>query len=583
MNILGINCAGHDSSAALIKDGKLIFAAAEERFSRRKHDSGFPVNAIKAALRYAGLSCEELDAVAFGHEHAPAYGLQDIKALLGQKVALTLPNLIMPFLITAWQMAVGNGRRPMEAAFGPLGRTKAFDIHHHEAHAWSAYGLSGFDKSLVLVVDGRGGKESTSLYLAQGDKMKLLKSIDFPNSLGNFYYTFTEQLGFQGDSDEWKVMGLAAYGEPNKDISRAFKSSADGYWFDGRLYAPQMKIPFTLDRSRIGRLFGPASDPENLTKDDMDLAASVQEALEQAMFNLVREGIKLTGCSNLCLAGGVAMNSKANGKIAASGLVAEVFVQPAATDDGTAIGAAIAAHAAMGVGLPRYRLNDVYLGPEFSNEDVQKALATFKVPAVHLNNTEQVAASAIADGKIVGWFQGRMEFGPRALGNRSILADARRAEMKDLVNDSVKFRENWRPFAPSCLADEAGDYFQGCVEAPYMIVTYDVKPEMRSVIPAVTHVDNSARVQTVAESSNPRYHRLISEFRQQTGVPVVMNTSFNLKGEPIVCTPQDALKTFYSSGLDLLILGDYIIQKDPSWLSARLESLSQASGGAVAP
>ena len=566
MNVLGINCAGHDSSVALIQDGRLVFAAEEERFTRRKHDNRFPKESLRAALRYANIEFAQLDAVAFGHEHAPAHGLQDLKALITGKVAPSLMNLAAPFLVTAYQLYMGNGRRPMQDAFGSLSHLRIMDVNHHDAHAWSAYGLSGFAESLIVVVDGRGGTQSTSLYHARGDSIRRVESYDYPNSLGLLYAAFTTQLGFEPFSDEWKVMGLAAYGTPTHDLHGAIRTSPDGYQVNARLFAGLNVL--SPGRSRLPRmraLYGPPGNADALTRADQDLAASIQQVTEQAMADLVAEGVRLTGCRNLCLAGGVAMNSKTNGKIAASGLVDEVFVQPAATDDGTAIGAAIAAHAALGAGIPRYRMEEVYWGPEFSEGDAMDALHTFKLPSHVTPDLEAVVASELAQGKIIGWFQGRMEFGPRALGNRSILADPRRAEMKDLVNDSIKFRESWRPFAPSCLAEAASDYFEGCREAPYMIVTYEVKPEKRGVIPAVTHVDNSARVQTVTRSANPRYYRLIEAFGRQTGVPVIMNTSFNLKGEPIVCTPQDALKTFYSSGLDFLVLGDRIVPKDPSW------------------
>ena len=565
MNILGINCAGHDSSVALIRDGRVVFAAEEERFTRKKHDQEFPTESLKAALCYAGIEFADLDAVAFGKEHAPAHGLQDLKALLTGKVPWSIHYVLAPLLRTGWQLAEGNGRRPMREAFGPLSHLRVLDINHHDSHAWSAYGLSGFEEALVIVVDGRGATQSTSLYHARGDKLHRLKSYNYPNSLGYLYAAFTNQLGFQAFADEWKVMGLAAYGHPEYDMSHAIRNSPNGYRVNAHLFPPFDIVSDARPVAKMRKLYGPPSDPDHLTSDDQNLAASVQLATERALDDLVAEGVRLTGCRRLCLAGGVAMNSKANGRIEASGLVDELFVQPAATDDGTAIGAAIAGHVALGLGVPRYRMEEVYWGPEYGESEIDNALKTFKVPSHRTLELEPAIAHELAEGKIVGWFQGRMEFGPRALGNRSILADPRRADMKDLVNDSIKFRENWRPFAPSCLAEAASDYFEGCTDAPYMIVTYGVRPEKRSVIPAVTHVDNSARVQTVNAATNPRYYRLISEFGRETGVPVILNTSFNLRTEPIVCTPQDALKTFYSSGLDLLVLGDHIVAKDPSW------------------
>lgn len=313
--------------------------------------------------------------------------------------------------------------------------------------------------------------------------------------------------------------------------------------------------------------YGPRRDPERgITDADRNLAASAQLAVERALFEIVRWGVARTGSRRLCLAGGVAMNSKANGRVLAAGLVDEVFVQPAATDDGTAIGAAIAAHRSLVVPIPRYRLEDVYLGPEYSDAEIAQTLETYKLPSIRCDAVEEVTARLLSEGAIVGWFQGRMEFGPRALGNRSILADPRTAEMKDRVNESVKFREGWRPFAPSCLAEVASEYFEGCVDAPYMILTFDVLPQARTRIPAVTHADNTARVQTVRRDVNPRYWRLIDEFGKRTGVPVIMNTSFNLRGEPIVCAPKDAIRTFYSSGLDYLVMGDHILAKNPDSL-----------------
>jgi carbamoyltransferase len=556
---------GHDTSAALIQDGRVVFAAEEERFSRNKHDTEFPKRSIRAALHHGGLDFKDLDAVAFGCERSPAYGVHEIKSLITGKSAFNATNIVLPFLATIWALWQQDGKSPLQKEFGSLGKIPIYHVNHHESHAWSAYALSGFDESLVLVIDGHGERQSTTMYHARSESLRLIKEIHNPNSLGNFYAAFTDYLGFQALSDEWKVMGLAAYGEPNQDLRKAIRSTPNGYWVNGHLYSPKLQLPVSNDATLMEKLYGPKRNPEKITKTDQDLAASVQLALEQAITNLVQEGIRLTGCKNLSFAGGVAMNSKANGRLFGSGLVDRLFVQPAATDDGTAVGAAIGAHTRIGAPLPRYRLDEVYWGPQYSEDEILGALKRVKAPATFVSNVEEVIAHELAQGKIIGWFQGRLEFGPRALGNRSILADPRRVETKDLVNNSIKFRENWRPFAPACLVEEAGNYFQGCTEAPFMIVTYEVKPDKRSIIPAVTHVDNSARVQTVSQATNPRFHALIKEFGRRTGVPVIMNTSFNLKGEPIVCSPEDALKTFYSSGLDFLVLGNYVVAKDPAW------------------
>jgi carbamoyltransferase len=567
MYVLGINCYLHDSSAALIKDGRLIFATEEERLSRVKKDARFPQRSIQAALDHAGIGFDDLDAVAFGWNRGGVTPLHTLRCTLTGALPFSGRHVAGALVTAAREVYNGNGQRILERTFGTPKRT--FHIDHHESHAWSAYALSGFDESLVLVMDGRGATQATTLYHARGSQLRPIKTIHYPNSLGAFYEGFTDLLGFERGNDEWKVMGLAAYGEPTQDLSDALHVGANGY----QLNVPLVCGTWFNDLSRMTRRFGPRRDPEKrITDEDRDLAASVQRMLEQAVFSLVAEGVRLTGSRNLCLAGGVAMNSKANGRILANGLVDDIFVQPAATDDGAAIGAAFGAHHAMGLPVPRYRLTDAYLGPEHGDEEIEAVLGTYKLNGAYVPNVEQVAASLLADGYILGWFQGRMEFGPRALGNRSILADPRRAEMKDRVNECVKFREGWRPFAPSCLAESAGEYFEGCSDAPYMILTFDVRPEKRGVIPAVTHIDNTARVQTVTREANPRYWRLISEFAALTGVPVIMNTSFNLRGEPIVCTPKDAIRTFYSSGLDFLVLGNFVVAKDPSWRPATADA-----------
>jgi carbamoyltransferase len=567
--MLGINSYLHDSSAALFRDGKLVFAAEEERLSRIKKDARFPQLAINAALNHAGISFEHLDGVAFGWNRASVTPLHTLRSSLTNQLPLSPAYIGYSLITIAREAYQGNGKRGLRKAFGHQPSVPVMFINHHASHAWSAYGLSGMEEALVIVMDGRGARESTTLYHARGDEMKLVKRFDYPNSLGSFYEGFTDLLGFERQNDEWKVMGLAAYGEPTYDLSKVLRVTDHGYKLDAHLLCGNT----WGDISRLVQRFGPRRNPEvSISQDDMNLAASVQKAVEEAIFAVVREGIRLSGCTNVCLAGGVAMNSKANGRLLSSGLVSDLFVQPAATDDGAAIGAAIAGHQQLGHPIPRYRLDDLYVGPQFSNVEIADTISTFKLRAIQIENIEPVVADLIAQGNIIGWFQGPMEFGPRALGNRSILADARREDMKDRVNESVKFREGWRPFAPSCLEEAAPEYFEGCTEAPYMILTFDVVEAKRSVIPAVTHADNTARVQTVNKDTNPRYWRLIKEFAAITGVPVIMNTSFNLRGEPIVCTPKDAVRTFYSSGLDFLVLGDYIIAKDPAWQPARLEA-----------
>ena len=568
MNILGINCYLHDSAAALYQDGRLSFAAEEERFSRVKKDARFPHLAIRAALDYGGVRADELDAIAFGWNRAPATQLHTLRSMFTGRIPLAPKMTADAFLAAVREMYRGNGGKLLRRGFAVPRSTPIFFIDHHLAHAWSAYAPSGFDEALVIVADGRGATQATTLYHARGDSMKAVKTLYWPNSLGAFYEAFTQLLGFERHNDEWKVMGLAAYGKPDRDLSQFLRLTPDGYRLNARLVCGK----WWNDISELERILGPRRQPEiRITGEEENLAAAVQKATEDAMFSLVREGIRLTGCRNLCLAGGVAMNSKANGRLLESGLIDDLFVQPAATDDGTAIGAALAAHQRLGRPVPRRRLTDVYLGPAYSQSEIENVMRTYKLHAYTVSNLEEQVASLLAVGAIVGWFQGRMEFGPRALGSRSILADSTHFRMKDRVNQSVKFRENWRPFAPSCLAESAHEYFEGAREAPFMTMTFPVLAHQRERIPAVTHADNTARLQTVNRDTNPRFWRLISEFQKRTGVPVILNTSFNLRGEPIVCSPKDAIRTFYSSGLDFLVLGDSLIAKSPAWSPATPE------------
>jgi carbamoyltransferase len=568
MYAMGINAYLHDTSVALIKDGLVIFAAAEERFSRFKRDARFPSLAIGAALKYAGIGFRDLDAVAFGWNRGGVTPLHTLRAVVTHRLSASPGFVVGNVIAMAHEIYYGNGRRNLEQRFGSVAAKQLFYVDHHLAHAWSAYALSGFDEALVVVMDGRGATQATTLYHGCGNRLRPFRTIQWPNSLGVFYEAFTDLLGFERHNDEWKVMGLAAYGQPTYDLSDILQVHPGGYHVNTKLICGR----WWNDISYLIQRFGPRRNPEHITDTDCNLAASVQNALEQAIFAVVAEGVRVTGSRNLCLAGGVAMNAKANGRLLSSGLINSIFVQPAATDDGTAIGAALTAYGALTGVVPRYRLPHVYLGPEYLNEEIETVLRTYKLARMYVPRVEELTARLLADSFIVGWFQGRMEFGPRALGNRSILADPRRLNMKDRVNDSIKFRENWRPFAPSCLADRADEYFEGFCEAPYMTLTFTVRPEKRSEIPAVTHIDNSARIQTVSQTGNPRYWRLIRTFAGLTGVPVLLNTSFNLRGEPIVCTPRDAIRTFYSSGLDFLVLGDFIIAKDSSWQLAAAQA-----------
>lgn len=557
MNILGISYYEHDSSACLVRDGQLLFAVAEERLSRVKHDSRFPERAIKACLDYVRLQPDELDYICFGWSPPWKSYWHDLKNFLRGShppSSTYLINSTRKFL-RMWRQRGGMAR--FESLFGPT-KARVLFVDHHLSHAISAFAFSGFKEATVVVIDGRGAWEATSCWYGRDGRLEHVFTIPWPNSIGLFYAEFTHYLGFKKFSDEWKVMELAPYGEPGVDLSAFINSDEKLY----RVASRRLLGRDADDVSGIEAILGPKRVPESeINGHHRDVAFAIQEACERAMLNVVRTAVEKTGCRNLCLAGGVALNSKANGLILRSGLVDEIFIQPAAADDGTALGAALAPYLETEGKLPQMKMRHVYLGPAYTDDELERTLRTYKLRYTRLDAPAVTAAELLAEGQILGWFQGRMEFGPRALGSRSILADPRDPQMKDKVNNAVKFREGWRPFAPSLLAEFAGEYLEHACESPFMILTFQVKPEKQSLIPAVTHVDGSSRPQTVEQEVNPLYYRLLSEFKERTGVPVIMNTSFNLRGEPIVCSPFDAIRTFYSSGMDALIMGDFLVQK----------------------
>ncbi len=554
---LGINYYDHDAAAVLVRDGRVVFGVAEERLSRIKKDNSFPARSIQAALDHERIDFSDVDHVSFGWQRPGTAFLHDMRCFLGGRVPPSKRYLLGSFRRCLRELNQRGGANLLERSFGKPRHPIQF-VDHHYAHALSAWLHSGFEDASVLIVDGRGAWEATTSWRASGGTCTLVDSHAHPDSLGFFYAGFTDFLGFRRNSDEWKVMGLAPYGKPGVDLSRFISTNGHGYAVAARPVIGRHYGDVSAIESQFGRRRVPESD---LTQREKDIAWAVQEACEMAMEGLARDLVARTGLKKLCLAGGVAMNSKANGRILASGLVEDIFIQPAATDDGTAIGAALhAAQVATGR-FPRYRLEEVYLGPGYDDREIESFLRTCKISFTRPPDISQEAAEMLAQGKIVGWFQGRMEFGPRALGNRSILADPRDAAMRDKVNAVAKFREGWRPFAPSVLHERAGEYFAGCTDSPFMILTFPVHENKRSEIPAVTHVDGSARVQTVRRETNPAYYDLIERFGRITGVPVVMNTSFNLREEPIVCAPKDAVRTFYSSGLDALCIGPFLVRK----------------------
>ncbi|MFY9729535.1 MAG: carbamoyltransferase [Candidatus Acidiferrales bacterium] len=554
---LGINYSEmHDSAACIARDGHILFAVAEERLSRLKHDARFPSLSIEACLAAGGLRADQLDFVCFGWPPAIEAMKHDLKCMATGALPFNYVDLVSTVRRNLNHTRKQNGRKQFLARFPTKAQFRF--VEHHLAHAISAYSFSGFDDAAVLVLDGRGAWEASSLWHGHDGRLEHVWTIPWPNSLGLFYAQFTQYLGFQPYSDEWKVMGLAPYGEPGINLREFIIPDDNPYKVSTRLLLDDKPAPLAGITARLG----PQREAESeIDPKHKNVAFAVQDACEEAMMTLARAAVAKTGSRNICLAGGVALNSKANGKILSSGIVDRIFVQPAAGDDGVCLGAALAPYLDNSGKLPMHKMRHAYLGAENSDEEIEKALTTYKLRATRVADPAAAAAEMLANGKILGWVQGRMEFGPRALGARSILADPRDPEMNAKVNNAVKFREWWRPFAPSMLAEVAGEYIESATDSPFMILTAQVKPEKRGVIPSVTHVDGSARPQTVEQDVNPLYWRLIREFGNRTGVPVVMNTSFNLRGEPIVSTPTDAVRTFFSSGMDGLVIGSFVVEK----------------------
>jgi carbamoyltransferase len=558
--ILGLNAFHGDAAAALVVDGELVAAAEEERFNRVKHCAGFPVEAVRWCLADAGLEPRHLDHVAVS---------RDPRANLWPKLrraALTRPRYVKTRLENARR--VGDIRGELERALGSPVDAHIHHVEHHQAHAASAFFVSPFEEAAILSVDGFGDFASTLLAVGRGSSFEVLDRVLFPHSLGILYTALTQWLGFPKYGDEGKVMGLAPYGDPERHLRGMRRLvQLDGLF---RLELEYFTHPRegvdltwaegtpTIGRLYSDRLVGAFGEP----RQDADVAASLQSVLEGAYLHLVCTLERRTGMSNICLAGGVALNAVANGRIRPETGFDGVFVQPAAGDSGTAIGAA---YWVWNQRLARPRcfvMKHAFTGPEYSDDECARAVGAAGLAAVNLSDDELFpeVARRIAEGEVVGWFQGRMEFGPRALGNRSIVVDPRRANMKDVLNARIKHREPFRPFAPSILAEATGDWFEQDYPSPFMVLVYKTRAEKRHEIPAVNHVDDTGRLQTVEQRVNPRYHRLIREFARLTQVPVVLNTSFN-ENEPIVMTPEQAVETFVKTKMDVLVLGNLVVRR----------------------
>ncbi|MFO7870384.1 MAG: carbamoyltransferase [Kiritimatiellia bacterium] len=591
MNILGISAFYHDSAAALVQDGRITAAAQEERFSRRKHDPGFPENAVRYCLAQGGVKPDGLDAVVFYDKPivkfariletcfsvAPAGLRSFMKAVpLWLKEKLWIPYRIETSLEKA------GLRAPREMFF----------TEHHESHAASAFYPSPFERAAILTVDGVGEWATSAVGRGQGKDIEILKELRFPHSLGLLYSAFTYFTGFRVNSGEYKLMGLAPYGEPRYEktiLDNLLDIREDGSFRLNMKYFGYLD-GLTMTNAKFARLFdGPPRKPESdITRREMDLASSVQKVTEDIVMKMAKHAKDITGEKNLCMAGGVALNCVANGKILRTGMYDNLWIQPASGDAGGALGAGLFAwHAIKGHGRTADGLNDrmrgSFLGPAFRDREIAAFLEARNIPFRRLeeNNLPEVVAGLIDDQKVVGICRGRMEFGPRALGARSILGDPRSTRMQSVMNLKIKHRESFRPFAPSCLRERAGEYFELSVDSPYMLFTAPVRKERRiaaerradeatliervntprSDIPAVTHVDYSARVQTVDRSVNPDYYDLIKAFEKRTNCGLVVNTSFNVRGEPIVCTPEDAYACFMRTEMDHLLLGSFLLDK----------------------
>ncbi len=597
-NVLGISAYYHDSAAALVCDGVPVAAAQEERFNRQKHCEAFPSEAVRFTLRSAKLDPSDIDSVVFYEK--PHLKL---KRILGTYLSYAPKGAdTFPQAFAAWVTKKGRQRTEILGELEALGfeqdDTTLLFSSHHESHAASAFYASPFDRAAVLTMDGVGEWATTTIGRGNGADLDLLREIRFPHSLGLLYSAFTDFTGFKVNSAEYKVMGLAPYGEPKYAqliLDEMIDLKSDGSfrlnmdYFD---YAVGDRMTSEKFHAAIGSK--PRRPEEQLTQRDMDLAASVQAVTEEVVCTLARSLRATSGEDQLCLAGGVSLNCVANGQLREKGIFRDIWIQPAAGDAGGALGAALLAyHQFHGGPRAEGRRQDLmsgsYLGPEYSPEEIERQLteagATFE--ALTTDAMLQRTIAGLVEGNAIGWFQGRMEFGPRALGNRSIIADPRDQAMQKTLNLKVKYRESFRPFAPSVLQEDVGDWFEFQGESPYMLMVAKIQESIRetvpedseslfgidklqvrrSSIPAVTHVDYTARVQTVTETSNSIYHRLLSGFKQATGCPVLVNTSFNVRGEPIVCTPSDAYRCFMGTELDMLVVGDCVLEKsaqDPS-------------------
>jgi carbamoyltransferase len=562
--IIGLSI-GYNTSSALLLNGDVAFAVEEERLIREKRTRKFPIRGVQEALKRSGLGLEDVDAFAVAWNPAinlePFNLAQSMRTRYMGEFLYSVPNYLMTLKDDNSALLTQQVVEFMDQE-----KLNIYYVTHHLSHA-ATFFFSPFERAAIMSIDGFGEKDCVLFAEGKGNQLRTLWTQEFPHSLGSFYSAMTEFIGFKPDNDEWKLMGASSYGDRDRYYDKLRKTihlkDSGGFELDlsyfnhyqfhrPLLYSPKMADLLDLQ---------PNERDKPLTQEYYDLSAAAQRITEEVYFHLLRHLHELTGLDDVVLAGGVVYNSVANGKILQETPFKNAFIPPVPDDSGGALGAAFYMRHQVWKQPREYVMTSNYFGPGYSDDEIESQLKTLKLSYVGLDDPAQSAAELVAAGKIVGWFQGRLEFGDRALGNRSILADPRDSEMKDKVNNTVKYREPFRPFAPSALADKIDDYFIDAVPAPYMERVFPIRPEKQAEIPAVTHVDGSGRLQTVTEESNPLYWRMIDSFHKITGVPLVLNTSFNLKGEPIVCSPQDALRTFYSSGLDALVIGGFLVEK----------------------
>jgi len=572
MIILGLSYNYHDSAAALVRNGVLVAAAEEERFSRVKHDSGYPALAIQFCLDTAGITLEQVDYVVFYEK--PFVKLE--RMLLTAMATFPKSAAVFRESMQRWLTDKLWIKSQLASKLG-IDTKKILFCDHHMSHAAASFYTSPFRDAAILTIDGAGEWTTSTMGVGRDKKIEILKEIRFPHSLGLLYSAFTAYCGFEVNEGEYKLMGMHPYGQPRyvDKIKELIEINPDGsLWHDMRYFAYHYSPDTTLGVKFAEHFGRPARDPKlgdkSLDPFYCDMAASIQKVTEDVVLTMVKHLHELTGLPNLVMAGGVALNSVANYKVMRQGPFKDVYILPAPGDDGCSVGAAYWAYNHV-LGQPRGpALDHAYLGSSYTDAQIKQFLDQYQIPYEYIEDDERFfdyVAHALADGNVCGWFRGRFEFGPRALGARSIIADPRRAEMKEKLNATIKFREAFRPFAPSVLEERADEFFeipdaQRHFPARFMLYVAPVREEKRSVLPAITHEDGSGRLQTVYKDTNPSYHGIIRRFGELTGVPVIMNTSFNLKGEPIVESPAHAFNTFSLSGMDLLFLGNFIVKKD---------------------